>query len=142
MASGVPNPTKKKLVDGSIDLDGDTFKISLHTSSFAPNFDTLDFRDDLTNEVTATGYTAGGQTLAGLSIAVDLTNDRAEWTFTAPQWTITGSVTARYAVISKIRGGAASADEVVLVIDFGSDKTATDGTFTITPNAEGVLQIA
>lgn len=140
MASFVPNATKKKLVDGTIDLDTDSFKIMLCTNSFAPDIDVIDFRDDVTNEVTGTGYSAGGIAISGLSISVDNTNDRAEWTFTAPNWA-TSTITARRAVIYKSRGGASSADEVVLIIDFGADKTSTGGNFTITPDAEGVIQI-
>lgn len=49
----------------SIDLDSDTIKMSLHTSTYSPNLATDDFFNDATNELgTAGGYTAGGATLA------------------------------------------------------------------------------
>lgn len=141
MASLVPVLTKKKLVNGTIDLDTDTFKIMLCTSTFAPNQDTIDFRNAVTNEVSGTGYTAGGLTLAGLAFTDDVaTNHRTAWSFTAPVWS-TATITARWAVIYKSRGGASSADEVILCIDFATDKTSTAGSFTITPDATGVIQI-
>ena len=60
MASALYNSFKKKIMDGSIDLDTDTIKIALCTSSYTPNIDTHDFFDDITNELsTASGYTAG-----------------------------------------------------------------------------------
>lgn len=128
-------------MNGSVDLDTDTFKVSLHTSTFSPNIDTLDYRDDLTNEVSNSGtYTAGGATLASLSVTANNTTDRGVWDAADASWTgFTG--TARYAVVCKIRGGAASADEVVGVYDFGADITATSGTFTVQWHADGLLYI-
>lgn len=140
MASFVPTLTKKKLANGTIDLDSDTFKIMLCTSSFGPNQDTIDFRDDVTNEVSGTGYSAGGVALSGLAFTDDAANHRTAWSFTAPVWS-SATITARYAVIYKSRGGASSADELILIIDFAADKTSTNGTFTITPDATGVIQI-
>lgn len=61
---------RKKMWDGSIDLDTDTLKIALTTSSFTANLDTMDFFDDVTNEVTGTGYTAGGATLGSKTLTV------------------------------------------------------------------------
>jgi hypothetical protein len=48
------------LARNNIDFDTDTFKAMLVTSSYTPNKDTHDKRDDVTNEVAGTGYTAGG----------------------------------------------------------------------------------
>lgn len=140
MANVFPNAAKKNLMNGSIDLDTDTFKVSLHTSSFSPNIDTLDYRDDLTNEVSSSGYTAGGATLASLVVTAENSNDRGKWDAADASWSGV-TLTARYAVVCKIRGGAASADEVVGVYDFGSDITATAGTFTVQWHADGLLYI-
>jgi hypothetical protein len=49
-------------------LATDSLKMALVTSTYSPNFDTHALYSDLTNEVVGTGYTAGGATLAGLSL--------------------------------------------------------------------------
>ncbi len=68
---------RKKMVDGSIDLDGDTLKMALATSSYTPNKDTHDFFDDITNEVTGTGYSAGGATLGSKTLTLTAANSWA-----------------------------------------------------------------
>lgn len=116
---------------GSIDFDTDTFRMSLHTVTYSANKDTHDRFDDVTNEVTGTGYTAGGNVTTVTVGTVDTTNDRVDITFAAVSWA-TATITARHGVIRKARGGLASADELVMNVDFGSDITATGGTFSVT----------
>ena len=131
MASFLFNSILRDEATGAVDFDTDTFYVSLHTSSFTPNKDTMDRFDDVTNEVTGTGYTAGGTATSVTVGSVDTTNDRVDITFGAVSWT-TSTITSRYGVIRKRRGGAASADELVGVIDFGSDIVSTAGTFALT----------
>lgn len=119
-----------KLVTGAVDLDTDTFKILLTTSAYTPNQDTHDFRDDVTNEVSGTGYSAGGATLSGVSVTYDSGTNEVRVSWTDPAWT-TSTITARTAVIYKSRGGAASADELIAYCTEASDVTSTAGTFTV-----------
>lgn len=116
---------------GNIDFDSDTFKVMLVTSAYTPDKDAHDFRNDVTNEVTGTGYTAGGAAATVTVSAIDTANDRVEIQLGAASWT-TATITARGAVYYKSRGGASSADELVAYIDFGSDIVATAGTFSLT----------
>lgn len=120
-----------KIQQGSIDLDTDTFKMMLTTSTYTPNQDTHDFRDDVTNEVTGTGYTAGGNTLAGVALTYDAASNQTRLTWTSPTWP-SSSITGRTAVIYKSRGGAASADELVAYCTNDADVTSTGATFTVT----------
>lgn len=131
MASLIYNSFIRDVLVGNIDLDTDTFKVMLTTSSYTENKDTHDKRDDVTNEVTGTGYTAGGASTSVTVAAIDTTNDDVEITIGAGSWT-TSTITARKAVVYKSRGGASSADELVCVIDFGSDVVSVAGTFTLT----------
>lgn len=60
-----PNALGGTLVSGNapIDLLSDTLKCMLLTNAYTPNLDTHKYKSDLTNEISGTGYTAGGATL-------------------------------------------------------------------------------
>lgn len=129
MASLIFNRCLEQWAKGTIDFDTDTFKAMLTTSSYAENKDADDFRNDVTNEVTGTGYTAGGNTVT-VTVTLDTANDRVDISLGGTTWT-TSTITARKAVYYKSRGGASSADEVIAVNDFGSDVITSGGTFTL-----------
>jgi len=117
---------------GTIDFDTDTFKLMLTTSSYTPDQDAHDYRDDVTNEVGASGtYSAGGATLSGVAVTYDSGTNEMRIKWTSPSFT-SATITARTAVIYKSRGGAASADELVAYCTEASDVTSTAGTFTVT----------
>jgi hypothetical protein len=113
---------------GAIDFDTDTFKVMLVTSSYTPDKDTHDKRNDVTNEVSGTGYTAGGVTSA-CTVTKDTANDRVTLSFAAVSWA-SSTITARGAVIYKSTG-TASNDNLVAYNDFGSDVASASGTFTV-----------
>ena len=77
------------------------------------------------NEVTGTGYTAGGQVLTPVTLSSDTTNNTAFVSFNNVTWN-PASFTTRGALIYNSTTGAA-----VFVLNFGSDKTP-NGTFTVT----------
>jgi hypothetical protein len=129
MASLIYNSAVDDMARGAIDFDTDTFKVMLVTSSYTPNKDTHDKRDDVTNEVSGTGYTAGGVTSA-CTVTKDTANDRVTLSFAAVNWA-TSTITARAAVIYKSRGGASSADELVCYVDFGGDVSSSSATFSL-----------
>ncbi len=129
MASLIYNSALDDMARNNIDFDTDTFKVMLTTSSYSEDKDADLKRSDITNEVTGTGYTAGGAA-ATVTVTKDTTNDRIDISLGAASWT-TSTITARKAVYYKSRGGASSADEVVAVVDFGSDVTSTGATFSL-----------
>ena len=144
MADVIYNSFKKKIMDGSIDLDTDTIKVVLVTSSYTPNIDTHTQYSHITNQVTGTGYTAGGATLANKSVAVDTTNDRAKFDADDTTWT-SASITARGAIIYKYIDDGGSPDDTSPLIcykDFGADITSTNGDFTIQWSADGILYLS
>lgn len=141
MADVIYNAFKKYIMNGSIDLDTDTINVMLVTSTYTPDQDTHEFRDDITNEVSGTGYSAGGSALAGKTVTADNTDNEGVFDANDLAWS-TSTITARGAVLYKARGGASSADELICYIDFGSDKISTAGTFTIAWNAEGIVNLA
>jgi len=130
MASLVYNSAIRDASVGNIDFDSDTFKMMLVTSTYTASKSHAK-RSDITNEVTGTGYTAGGNAAACTVAATDNVNNDVEITFSITSWT-SATITARAGVIYKSRGGASSADELVGYVDFTSDTTSTNGTFAVT----------
>jgi hypothetical protein len=133
MPSLVYNSAVRDTITGAIDLDTDTFWAMLTTSTYTENKDTHTKRSDVTNEVTGTGYSAGGQVITVSVAAVDTANDRVVVTIGPVSWAAS-TITARKMVVYKRRGGAATADELLFVNDFGSDVISVSGTFTVAAN--------
>lgn len=130
MASLIFDSYFDDLNKGNIVPASDSFKGLLVTASYTPNKGTHAKRSDVTNEVTGTGYTAGGVAVT-VSVSLDTTNHRADVTVTGPSWA-SSTITARAMVVYKARGGASSADNLVCYIDFGSDVSSTGATFQVT----------
>jgi hypothetical protein len=140
MASVIYNSFKKKIMDGSIDLDTDDIKVALVTSTYTPDQDAHDFFDDITNEVGASGsYAAGGSSLAGKAVTQDNTDN--EGVFDANDLAFTSAtITARAAILYK-NTGVASTSPLIAYIDFGSNQSSSTGTFTIIWDSEGILNL-
>ncbi len=113
-------------LDGGHNLGngGNTLKIALYTSSASLGATTSAY--SATNEVSGTGYTAGGATLSSQAVAFDSSNNVAYFDAADPAFT-TATITARGALIYNNSKSNAS----IAVLDFGSDFTSTAGTFTI-----------
>ena len=132
MANIVPNSFKANLLKGVFNFDtsgngGNEFKCALYTSiSNYSTSSTVFLSGTGQGEVnpSGTGYSAGGNTLTNNGIAGTTTAfvDFADLTF--PSVTLTAAGAAIY----KSTGGG---NELVLVLDFGGSKTATNGDFTI-----------
>ena len=138
MASQFYNSGKVKLWNGSIDLDTDTIKVALVTSSYTPNYDTHDFFDDITNEVSGTGYTAGGATLTSTTVTQDNTNDRAVFDAADVSWSTSTITNARYAIMYKSTG-TASASPLICLIDLLANQSTVGDTFKIEWDPAGIF---
>ena len=106
----------------------DTYKCALVTSTYTENRATHTKFSDIANEVTGTGYTAGGATVVP-TFTKDTTNHRLTVVFPTITWP-SSTITARKAVCYKSTG-TASTSPLVFVNDFGSDVTTSNGTFTL-----------
>jgi len=113
---------KKQLYEGVHDLLNDDLYIALYTGNANLNQDTTVYSS--TNEITGTGYTAGGQLITGVTVQSD--GYTAYVSFTNPYWS-PAAFTTRCALIYNATQGNKS----IAVLDFGSDKTCTT-TFLIT----------
>ena len=143
MANVIFNDFKEQLLKGTFNLHtgGNTIKVMLVTSSYTPDQDAHDFINDVeANEVSGAGYTAGGQALTGQAVSQDNTDNEGVFDADNVTWS-SSTITARGAVLYKVNGGASSADPVICYFDFGSDQISSSGDFTITWNAEGIVNL-
>ena len=131
----------QKMVSGTISLTaGDTLAVMLVGNGYTVNQDTDAFRSIATTFEVAqgganSGYTTGGTTLAAVTVTYDAATNQVRWDHTDPFWV--GSFSASKMIWYKKRGGAATADEVIMWADFGGDQTVTNGTFTYQVPATG-----
>lgn len=140
MASVLFNSFKRDIMNGAIDLDTDAINVMLVTSTYTPNIDTHTKRSDITNEISGTGYTAGGSALASKTVTADNTGDKGVFDAADLSWS-TATFTARGAVLYKARGGASSADEIIAYIDFVTDRSCSAGTFTLQWDTAGIINL-
>ena len=123
---------KSEILDEQHDLVADTIKIALFTSSASLGASTTAY--STSNEVSGTGYSAGGETLT--SRTVSTTGTTAFFDADDPTWT-SASFTARGALIYNSTNG----DKAIAVLDFGGDFTVSSGTFKIVFPAAGANAI-
>jgi len=128
-----------KLANKEIDLDTDTVKVALTTSTYTPDQDAHDYFNDVTNEVTGTGYTAGGATLGSKTVGYTAGTNTFKFDAADTSWT-TSTITARYAVIY-VDTGTPSTSPLIAYVDFGADVSTTAGTFLITWDAAGIFTV-
>lgn len=134
---------KDELLEGVHDFrtsgsGGDTFKLALYDNS--ASFTAATTAYTATNEVSASGtYSAGGGALTNVSPTTSGTTaftDFADLSFTS------ATITARGALIYNTTPAHTYTNPTVVVLDFGSDKTSTVGTFTIVfPTADATNAI-
>jgi len=127
---------KKEVLEGLHDFNasgGNTYKLALYTNSASFTAATTVYT--ATNEVSGTGYSAGGGTLTNIDPTTSGTTaliDFADLTFSS------ATITARGALIYNSTNG----NRTVCVLDFGADKTSTAGDFTIVfPTADASTAI-
>lgn len=205
MAQWYRNALAQAIGSKNVDWDSDTIKVTLHTSTYAPNLDTHVFVSDLTNELAASGgYSTGGVTLtsptttytaanswgttwaastaytvgqiirpatgngylyrcavAGTSgastptfstvLGGNTTDNTATWDTIGKgiivldaadtSWSSASFTGVRYAVISDRTPGTAATQPLLGLVDFVTDQAGGGGAFSITWDAQGILQL-
>lgn len=125
ITQAMPTSFKQEILVGTHNFTtstGDTFKIALYTSSATLGAGTTAY--SATNEVSGTGYVAGGNTLTSVTPTTSGTTALVDFADTS--WS-NASFTARGALIYN----SSKSNRAVAVLDFGEDKTVSSGTFTI-----------
>ena len=140
-ASGLYGLTWEKMfIDTAAQsMEAETHKVLMVTDTYAPNFDTHDFRDDITNEVTGTGYSAGGIAFTTtdwtITPAGTLTYDFAD-----PAWP-TSTIANAMAAVTYFNVGTAATDQLLFLMDFVTAASSSGGTFTILIAATGAVTL-
>ena len=120
-------PAMKNILDGTVDLDGHTFKVALMSSGFSFNQDDANW--DNTHEIGSTGdYTAGGITLSIAS--TDMTYSNRVTTVVCSSETVfasTGTISAHHAVVY-----GSTSDKLLSAVDFNGEEASVDGEYKIT----------
>ena len=121
---------KKELLQGKHDFDtsSDTYKLAMFTSSATLGKSTTNYATS--NEVSSpSGYTAGGKALVNQGVKVSSSvaiTDFADLSFVGVTLTARGAL-----IYNTTMGSGSNTTDAVVVLDFGGDKTATSGTFTV-----------
>ena len=128
ITSALCNSFKQEILEG-VHASTDTYKIALYTDAATLGASTTAY--SATNEVSGTGYIAGGETLAGFTTG--LSTSTAYLTFSDPAWA-NSTITARGCMIYN----SSKSDKAVAVFDFGQNVSSVNGTFTVDfPGAGG-----
>lgn len=140
MASIIPNDTKASILNQEFDWSGNTYKLALLANTYTPDKDNDTFFSDVSShQITGGGYTAGGQTLAGLTVVTDDTNDIAYLDATDEVFSSLTN-TFRYGVIYESTG-VESTSKIVAVIDYGQDLSPYNGDFTHQFASDGAIKL-
>jgi len=123
---------KSEILQEGHNLASDTIKIALYTSSASLDASTTAYTTS--NEITGTGYTAGGVTLTTQTVGTSDTT--AYFDADDPTWT-SASFTARGALIYN----STNSDKAIAILNFGGDFTVSSGTFRIVFPAAGASAI-
>jgi len=135
ITSAICSSFKQELLEGKHDFQtsgsgGHSFKIALYTSSATLGASTTAY--SATNEITNTAgsaYSAGGAALTNTGVGLTSTTaftDFSDVSYTSASFTANGAL-----IYNTTTDGGSGTTNAVAVIAFGSDKTATNGTFTI-----------
>ena len=143
MANLIYNSFKANIGDGTVDWDdnsGTTIKVMLVTSAYAVDIDAHTVKSDILNEVSGTGYTAGGNAILNRVVTVDITNNVANYDGDDVTWA-SSTITAAYGIVYKDTG-TDSTSPLIAYIDFGGNKSSSAGDFTIQWATDGIFKVA
>lgn len=123
-----------------IDWDTDTIKVALTTATYTPDQDAHDYFNDVTNEVSGTGYSAGGATLANKTVTYTGATNKFVLDADDAAWT-TSTITARTAVVYDASPGSDATRPLICYQQSDADVSTTAGTFTVQWSASGIVEI-
>lgn len=122
-----------------IDFVGDPFFMMIADNGYVPDHANDEFQSNVTNEVTGTGYTAGGQVLVGQVIT--LIGRDSYFIANNLTWSTVTFTNGRYGIIYDAAGGSPSTNFLVGYVDFGANFSPAGSNFGITWNASGIFYL-
>lgn len=141
MASKLYGNFVVKSFNKEIDWDSDTIKVALLTNAYTPDQDAHDYFDDVVaNEVTGTGYTSGGASLANKTNTYNAATNVIVLDADDVTWA-SSTITARYAVVYNASPATNATRPLIGYVDFGSDQSSSNGNFTITWDSTGIVRV-
>lgn len=141
MASKLYGQFISQALNKEIDWDTDTIKVALLSNAYTPDQDAHNYFDDVVaNEVTGTGYTAGGNTLANKTNSYNSATNVITLDADDTTWS-SSTITARYAVVYDASPATNATRPLIGYVDFGSDQSSSNGNFTITWDATGIVRV-
>lgn len=142
-ASGLYGLTLEKMfIDTSgQSLEAETHKALLVEDGYTHNYDTHDFRNDLTNEVSGTGYSTGGTTITTTEVTVGspaagtlkYDHDDVSWS--------NSTIPNAMALVGYFNVGANTTDQLIYLLDFVTAVSTTSGLLTVQIAANGVFNL-
>lgn len=130
------------VLNKEVDVDADTFRARLVTSSYTFNVDTHQYASSITNELsTAGGYTAGGVALTGVTITYDSATNKV--VIDCDDIVVAAAtISPRGMVIIDATPASDATRPIVGYIDFGADVPSSGGDWTYTVPAGGLATFA
>lgn len=138
-AHTIPTATLTAIFNEQLILSTATVYAMLLTASYTPNV-AHSFRSDLTSEVSAAGYTAGG-IVCPVTVTRDDTTNKTIVKFNGPIFPA-ATFTAQYVAFYERLGGAASADRVILIMNFGALYSSGGNVFPVGDNTIEIIALA
>lgn len=123
-----------------VNYGSDSMKVMLTTSGYSPNQDTDAFKSDVTNEVTGTGYSAGGTALASKTLTYNSGTKTITFDAADVSWT-SSTITARTAVVYDGTPGSDATRPLFLYDQSSVDIVTVSGTWQIIWDAAGLATI-
>lgn len=140
-ASGLYGLSLEKMLIDTLgqSIEAETHKGLLVEDGYTHNYDTHDFRNDITNEVTGTNYTAGGTTLTTTEVTVGSPSAGVlKYDHDDPQWA-SSTIANAMALIGYTNVGASTTDQLVYLLDFVTAVSTTAGLLLVQIHSNGVF---
>lgn len=124
-----------------VNYTGDTINVMLTTSLYVPDQDTHQYKSSVTNEVTGTGYTAGGKALASKTVTYTTATNKHVLDAADVQWAAS-TITARLAVVYDATPATDATRPLIGYQKSSVDIVSSGGNFDLTWNAAGIVEIS